>query len=125
VGFPVKECKASLFAAAGTCKVAPETQCTKVNGEQHCTITAPKYMGSPIPRLGPERYKNLPICEKLSQAQAPMPNCRLAEKGEAGITKEDVLREHAGESLAKQKKHFNPTNCPIIALSLNRCGHST
>ena len=51
VCYPVKECKASLFEAAGTCKVAPEwenRQCTTVKGEQHCTITAPKYEGSPI-----------------------------------------------------------------------------
>jgi hypothetical protein len=60
--FPIKECKASLFAAGGTCKVAPEPQCTKVNGEQHCTITAPKYVGSPI--LVPKKIGT------------PLPKCR-------------------------------------------------
>jgi hypothetical protein len=50
--FPVNECKASLFAAHGTCKgtsEAPKPKCTTVNGEQQCTISAPKYTGSPIP----------------------------------------------------------------------------
>ena len=56
--FPIKECKASFFAAAGTCKVTEgQQQCTTVNGEQHCTITAPKYQGSPI--LGGENKHSI------------------------------------------------------------------
>ena len=60
--FPVKECKASLFAAAGTCKVS-EPQCTKVNGENRCTVTTPKYEGSPIPAQQTKKFVNsIPIC---------------------------------------------------------------
>jgi len=40
--FPIKECKASLFASPGTCKVAPEAP--KGGG----TYNQPKYKGSPI-----------------------------------------------------------------------------
>src|SRR5215469_8454229 len=51
--FPKDVCKASLFAAHGTCKETADTsihktQCTTVNGEQHCTITQSQL--SPIPR---------------------------------------------------------------------------
>jgi hypothetical protein len=61
--FPIKECKASLFAAAGTCaqepsNISPVTKppCTVTVG----TVTAPKYAQSPI--LGgehPHSLKNL------------------------------------------------------------------
>jgi hypothetical protein len=102
--FAIKECKASLFAAAGTCKVS-EPQCTKVNGENRCTVTAPKYLGSPILISPQERHNNLPICEKLSQAGALMPKCRLAEKGEVGITKEDLLRSYDAHEAAKARNH--------------------
>jgi hypothetical protein len=44
--FPVKECKASLFAAPGTCK---EFEGTVTKGEGgKVTITAPNYKGSPV-----------------------------------------------------------------------------
>jgi hypothetical protein len=61
--FPIKECKASLFAAAGTCAEEPSNigPVTKVPGTVTVgTVTAPKYAQSPI--LGgehPHSLKNL------------------------------------------------------------------
>jgi hypothetical protein len=78
--FPVKECKASLFAAPGTCtKLAPEPQCTTVNGEQHCTITAWKYHGSPIvgPQTGALLNKAL-VCKEAPQPGV-LPICKAVK----------------------------------------------
>jgi hypothetical protein len=34
-----------------------------------------------------------------------MPKCRLAEKGEVGITKEDLLRSYDAHEAAKARNH--------------------
>jgi hypothetical protein len=60
--FPVKECKASVFAAPGTCKEIEGTV-TKGPGSK-VTITAPNYAPkSPIPSEQLKKFVNsIPIC---------------------------------------------------------------
>ncbi len=61
--FPVKECKASLFAAHGTCKVIEGTVTKGPGGK--VTITAPNYAPmSPIPSNEKLKkfFNSIPIC---------------------------------------------------------------